>query len=437
MKKEKSQLLTTSEAGVSFQRYDKGAALHGLMKDLDRAKARADREGWIDTDEAERILEGDEMIIVETNKAYRFSRACDNRFSKDRKAEYEIDEGVTAVFAKQNSGKYVLCSMLFSKKLFDRKDAQLYWDTYDVRLLTKKNDWNRKIPPAEFVIPVNGDLMVVACYKNAPKYRTLREQYSEMTLFPDDEDFCEDDDNVAKHPDIKDYNEANQYIRTLMEIYNHTDDSLIEGLGILNATTLAQEGACPDDFLHHFGADIKEFYDFFWTTFVTDYFEEKMLGNWGDLPRILRIGFQLKMQETVDITDQMVEEAREHLSDVQKRNAEKLAEYFLRDSEHVRYLTTIYGQRVFHHQFGPGRGINEKNEIAWLAANLIHHGKNGCFFRTVLADDCHIINGFLFEDGKPVCIPAGELRLIMEQQPDGSLVRNHIERYQQAFISFD
>lgn len=79
----------------------------------------------------------------------------------------------------------------------------------------------------------------------------------------------------------------------------------------------------------------------------------------------------------------------------------------------------------------------KKNEIAWLAANLIHHGKNGCFFRTVLADDCHIINGFLFEDGKPVCIPAGELRLIMEQQPDGSLVRNHIERYQQAFISFD
>ena len=31
-------------------------ALRGLMKDLDRAKARADREGWIDADEAERIL---------------------------------------------------------------------------------------------------------------------------------------------------------------------------------------------------------------------------------------------------------------------------------------------------------------------------------------------------------------------------------------------
>lgn len=30
-------------------------ALKELMKDLDRAKARADREGWIDADEAERI----------------------------------------------------------------------------------------------------------------------------------------------------------------------------------------------------------------------------------------------------------------------------------------------------------------------------------------------------------------------------------------------
>ena len=34
----------------------KMVALRGLMKDLDRAKARADREGWIDADEAERIL---------------------------------------------------------------------------------------------------------------------------------------------------------------------------------------------------------------------------------------------------------------------------------------------------------------------------------------------------------------------------------------------
>ena len=32
------------------------SALNRLMKDLDRAKARADREGWIDADEAERIL---------------------------------------------------------------------------------------------------------------------------------------------------------------------------------------------------------------------------------------------------------------------------------------------------------------------------------------------------------------------------------------------
>ena len=32
-------------------------ALKELMKDLDRAKARADREGWIDADEAERILQ--------------------------------------------------------------------------------------------------------------------------------------------------------------------------------------------------------------------------------------------------------------------------------------------------------------------------------------------------------------------------------------------
>ena len=35
---------------------DKMIALRGLMTDLNRAKERADREGWIDADEAERIL---------------------------------------------------------------------------------------------------------------------------------------------------------------------------------------------------------------------------------------------------------------------------------------------------------------------------------------------------------------------------------------------
>ena len=35
---------------------DRMLALRGLMVDLNRARERADREGWIDVDEAERIL---------------------------------------------------------------------------------------------------------------------------------------------------------------------------------------------------------------------------------------------------------------------------------------------------------------------------------------------------------------------------------------------
>ena len=35
---------------------DKMFALRGLMNDLNRAKERADREGWIAADDAERIL---------------------------------------------------------------------------------------------------------------------------------------------------------------------------------------------------------------------------------------------------------------------------------------------------------------------------------------------------------------------------------------------
>jgi len=35
---------------------DKLLALHGLLNDLNRAKMRADREGWIDEEEADRIL---------------------------------------------------------------------------------------------------------------------------------------------------------------------------------------------------------------------------------------------------------------------------------------------------------------------------------------------------------------------------------------------
>ncbi len=36
---------------------DKMYALRSLVSDLNRAKAQADREGWIDADEAERLLE--------------------------------------------------------------------------------------------------------------------------------------------------------------------------------------------------------------------------------------------------------------------------------------------------------------------------------------------------------------------------------------------
>lgn len=45
------------EVAEELDELDKMVALRGLMKDLDRAKARADREGWIGADEAERILQ--------------------------------------------------------------------------------------------------------------------------------------------------------------------------------------------------------------------------------------------------------------------------------------------------------------------------------------------------------------------------------------------
>ena len=47
----------TVKIAEELDELDKMVALRGLMKDLDRAKARADREGWIDADEAERILQ--------------------------------------------------------------------------------------------------------------------------------------------------------------------------------------------------------------------------------------------------------------------------------------------------------------------------------------------------------------------------------------------
>ena len=372
------------------------------------------------------------MRLIETKKAYIYRRECDRRYSESQKVKYTIEDGIEAVFAKQNSGRYVLCSLTFSKKEFDYHGAQLYWESMDVRLLTKEQDWNRKIPLAHFIIDVGNGFFLVVCGKNLPKYETLGKQYTEMVII-DDEEYIEDECDVARHPDIKEYDKNNQYICTLMNIYDHTDDSLIKGLAILNATTLAQEGRSPEEFVDRFGPEIVEFHKFFCDHFYTDSFGDKMIYHWGDLPRILRIGLSLR---TTDITDEMVHEAEEHLSDTQKRNARKLAEYFLRDKEHLRYLTTIFYQRIFHHQFGPGCGSNDKNELTWLAVNLVHHGE-GCIFRTVLSDDCHIINGFLFRKGKPERIPVKELKEIMERQPDGTMIEHPEEKYQEAFLVFE
>ena len=55
-----SKIAKTSEFAIinmkELDELDNMVALRGLMKDLDCARARADREGWIDADEAERIL---------------------------------------------------------------------------------------------------------------------------------------------------------------------------------------------------------------------------------------------------------------------------------------------------------------------------------------------------------------------------------------------
>ena len=37
--------------------YERLKALHGLLSDLDRAKRRAERDGWIDEDDIDKVME--------------------------------------------------------------------------------------------------------------------------------------------------------------------------------------------------------------------------------------------------------------------------------------------------------------------------------------------------------------------------------------------
>ena len=398
------------------------------------------------------------MEFIETAKGYIFQRECDRRTPKNQKKTYEIDVGLYATFRRKRNGDYDLCSLSFAKKFYTLETAEGFWSDIQVRMLTKKKDWNRKLPHLAFTIDVGNGLIIVGCYNGSPKYKTLKEQFEEMEEADEDSGIVDDWEEEAGFYDFDedDWDEeesssgkilpitgkrtgktgggksGNQYIDAFNEYYDGSDKSAVSALGILNALTVGQEGMDPDAFAEKYGEEINEFFDFFMENVYSEKLEERMMANWGDLPRILRIAICLR-EEAVQ---EEYKEAKSQLNKKQRINAAKLAEYILRGGEHQKYMSGMVEDSHFYEAIVPGEYEESRDEVEGIIALLFLHGGT-LMLRTVLSEDMHVMNAFSFLNGNVVKVPASDLKNAMELQPDGTRVASPIEKYQEAFLAFD
>ena len=397
------------------------------------------------------------MQYIETEKGYLFIRDCNRNVPEKNKKTYNIADGLWVTFGLGKNRKYKLCSMSFSKAWFDADEAEEFWRDMEIRLLHKETSWNRKLPELSFAIDVEEGYVVVGNYRGLPKSASLKEQYELMEAEEDgmdiidrwhddylrfygDEDIadeCQEGDVAEKLPEDYTYEGENQYIRMFMEQYKGTDESVIAGLSVLNAASVAQEGLNEETFVEKYGDDIMEFFDFFIKNIYTEGLEKKMLYNWGgELPRILRIGSFLAEERSIKEENGILDAAVSMLQGKRKRNAERLAEYFLQNGDKERLITIGTDGMETARLLRPGYDEENRKDARRMAFRLFAAG-GSCVFRTCVDDEYEIVNGFRVTDGKPECISVKELRYCMQLQPDGRLVEFPSDRYQVAFIKFE
>ena len=339
----------------------------------------------------------------------------------------------------------------------------MFWSEIEIRLLDKKNSWNKKLPLLSFAMDTGDGNILAGHFRGLPRSETLKKQYEEMVesdedvvdgLYSEILDAIEGEEYeyditerrlAEKLPKGHEIDLDNHYVRTFMENYTGTDESTIAAINILNAVTLTEEGSGPARFVKENGEELAGFFIFFMENLHTERLAHKMRRNWTEEPpRVLRIGLILLEEKQKEEENKLFADALARISGKRKRNAEKLAEYFLRDTKRARLVSILTERAATERVLLPGAEREEENRKAayGMSAELFVTG-GGAIFRTFVDDGqgeddgYEIVNGFRVTGGKPECISVRELKMCIQAQPDGSIMEFPEDRYQAAFIRFE
>lgn len=124
------------------------------------------------------------MQIIEYDDSILYVRKCYNRMRESNMFKIDIESGITVIFGesgnKKKKNNVKLAAVAFSKDVYSAEEADSIWRSYEFRYLTKKYDFNRKVPPCHGVIERGDGDYVVVVERNTEVKMLFSEQFKMM-----------------------------------------------------------------------------------------------------------------------------------------------------------------------------------------------------------------------------------------------------------------
>lgn len=109
--------------------------------------------------------------LYETKDSYVIKIRPDTAANKNSLFCVEIDFGVSVIMGKQGRAKHddkwvKLFALVFDKELFGPDAALDYFSDYEIRYVTKKYSWDKKIPIVDDIINLDSGKYIAVCWRN-------------------------------------------------------------------------------------------------------------------------------------------------------------------------------------------------------------------------------------------------------------------------------
>ena len=399
------------------------------------------------------------MQITEYDDSILYARECYNRMRESSMFEIDIENAITVIFGesgnKKKGNNVKLAAVAFSKDVYSAEEADSIWRSYEFRYLTKKYDFNRKVPPCHGAIEMdNGDYVVVmernagvkTSFSEQLKMMDKTENFEDLLLpdydFEEDEVFMSSAEQEKQNVEIMDIPMGEQQtsgkgllVKDFEKLLEETSkaasnaDAVIQAISMLNAKSLVK---VPSD------EDLLEFGDYFMNRYGSNQkVMKKIQTNWGeDGPRIFRLIAGADSNQFIAEMD----EEYERLSSTKRKMINKLVDYILSRPGWVQ-ASVNYDLDDYNTYFVDEGETEEhiafaRKELRAEATRMLLDGAGMTIrFKDPQYPDKEVVCGIRSHGQKFSTISASEMKACAECQPDGHQ-EFPVDLYQRADIIF-